>query len=147
MPGRASLIGLMHGDVQAGIADRLAGGGEPAGVAQLREDRDRGQLPDAELTHQRLAARLATRIRAQLAVQRRELNVKRVDHPQRDRDLLARSDRQRLRGQPPQPLLGHQVAPLHRAVVIEHRLDPLLPLATLMRERVPHPHRDRRSRM
>jgi len=37
-------------------------------------------------------------------------------------------------------LLGHQVAPLREAVVIEHRLDALLPLAALRDERVPQPH-------
>jgi hypothetical protein len=43
-------------------------------------------------------------------------------------------------GQPLPSLLGHQVAPLREAVVIEHRLDALLPLAALRDERVPQPH-------
>jgi hypothetical protein len=39
----------------------------------------------------------------------------------------------------PSPLPGHQVASLRAAVVVEHRLDALLPLAALRRERVPQP--------
>ena len=38
------------------------------------------------------------------------------------------------------PSPGHQVAPLREPVVIEHRLDALLPLAALRDERVPQPH-------
>ena len=46
VPWCATLIGLVHGDVQPGVADRLARGGEPGAVAELGEDRDRGQLAD-----------------------------------------------------------------------------------------------------
>src|SRR5688572_8279842 len=74
--------------------------------------------------NQRPAAPLATRIRAQLLVERGDLHVERVDHGQRDRDLLARAR------QPPPPLARHQIPPLREPVVIEHRLDPLLPLAS-----------------
>ena len=56
MPWGASLVGLVHGDVQAGEPDRVARGGEPPSVSELSQDRDRGQLPDAELSEQRLAA-------------------------------------------------------------------------------------------
>jgi hypothetical protein len=91
------------------------------------------------MSHQRPTARLATRVRAQLSRQRRQLRVECVDHRQRDRDLLARARRQRLGGKPALPLAGHQVASLRAAVVIEHRLDALLPLASLLRQRVPQP--------
>jgi len=130
----------MHRDIQPGIPDGLARRRESVGVAELSEDRDRGQPADPELTHRRSAARLAARKRAQLLVQRRELNIERIDHLQRDRDLLARSGGQRLCSKPGEAVLGHQVARLPTAVVIEHRLDPLLPLAALMRKRVPQPH-------
>jgi hypothetical protein len=50
---------------------------------------------------QRLASRLAARVGAQLLVERRQLGVERVDHRQRDRDLLARARRQRPLSQPP----------------------------------------------
>ena len=73
MPGSASRIGLVHGDVQSGEPDYVPGGGEPAGVTDLGEDRDRGQLTDAESAHQHLAARLAARERTQFRVQRPEL--------------------------------------------------------------------------
>src|ERR1700729_425994 len=68
MPRGASLVGLVHGDVQPGEPDRVARGGEPAGGAALGQDRDRGQLSDAELPQQRLAARLVARERAQASV-------------------------------------------------------------------------------
>src|ERR1019366_6185013 len=35
MAGRAALIGLLDGDVQPGVADDIARGGEPAGVPAL----------------------------------------------------------------------------------------------------------------
>jgi hypothetical protein len=35
VPGRAALIGLIDGDVQAGVADGVARGGEPSAVAEL----------------------------------------------------------------------------------------------------------------
>ena len=90
MTARAALVGLVHGDVQAGEADRVTGGGEPAGVAELGQDRHRGQLPDPELGQQRLAARLVAREGPQALVHRSELDVQRVDHRQRERDLLTR---------------------------------------------------------
>ena len=134
------LIGLVHGDVHAGVPNGETGGGEPRAVTQLREDRHRDQRPDPVVDHQRLAPRLTARIGAQLLVDRRELTVERVDHPERDRHLLARCRGQRLRGQPVTPVSGHQLTTLRAAVVIQRRLDPLLPLAALLRQRVPQPH-------
>jgi hypothetical protein len=90
MPGRAALVGLVHGDVQARVADRQARGREAPAVAQLDQDRDRGQRADAVVAHQRAAADLAARVDAQLAIDRRQLHVERVDHRQRDGDVLAR---------------------------------------------------------
>src|SRR5947209_16844325 len=84
----------MDRDVKARVADRLARGGEPACVAELGEDRDRGQMTDPVETHQRLAAWLAPGIGTQLLVHRRELRIQRADHLQCDPYLLARGGRQ-----------------------------------------------------
>ena len=46
VPGGAVIVGLVDGDVQPGVADDVAGVVEAADVAELGEDRDRGQLPD-----------------------------------------------------------------------------------------------------
>ena len=103
MPGGAALVGLVHGDVQASEPDRVARGGEPPRVAELGQDRHRGQLTHAELRQQRPAARLVTHEGPQALVHRSELDVQRVDHRQRDRDLLARRGGQILCGQPLRP--------------------------------------------
>jgi len=60
------------------------------------------------------------------------LALERVDHRQRDGDLLARTRRQRLGGQPGESPVVDQVAAAGAAVVIEDRLDALLPLAALL---------------
>ena len=72
-------------------------------------------------------------------VQRRDLGVERVDHRERDLHLLAGARFQRLRGEPREPVTVHQVPALRAAVVIEHRLDPLLPFAALLRQGVAQP--------
>ena len=123
-----------------GVADRVPRRGEPRAVAQLGEDRDRGQRADPVVGHQRLAPGLAARVGAQLLVQRRDLRLERVDHRQRDRDLLTRGRRQRLGRQPLAPVTDQQRAALRTAMVIQRRLDPLLPLRALLRERVAQPH-------
>src|SRR5215217_7985576 len=140
LPGRAALIGLVDGDVQAGVTHRVPRRGESPGVAELGQDRDRGQRADAVARHQRAAARLAAPVGAQLARQRLRLGVQRVDDRQRDRDLLARRRRQ-VELLKPLPLFhGEQITSLRNAVVIEHGLDALLPLAALVNERVAQAH-------
>jgi hypothetical protein len=130
---------MVDGDVQAGVADGVPRGGEPAGVAELGEDRDRRQRADAVVGHQRPAARLAASVGAQLARERLGLGVERVDDRERYRDLLAR--RRRLELLQPLALVGReQVASLRDAMVVEHGLDALLPLATLVDERVAQAH-------
>jgi hypothetical protein len=57
----------------------------------------------------------------------------------RDRDLLARARRQRLSAKPALPLARHEIPSLRAPVVVEHRLDALLPFAALLRERVTQP--------
>jgi hypothetical protein len=47
-PARGALgVRLRDGDVEAGVADRLARAREPRGVAELGQERDRGQRADA----------------------------------------------------------------------------------------------------
>jgi hypothetical protein len=89
--------------------------------------------------HQRTAAHLAARIGAQLSVERSDLRLERVDHRDRDRDLLARRRGQRLLLEPRSAVARHQLAPLRAAVVIERRLNALLPLAALIAKRVAQP--------
>src|SRR6266540_7157884 len=55
--GRALAIGLVDGDVEAGVADGVVGGRETARVAELGEDRGRAHRPDAvQARDQRAAA-------------------------------------------------------------------------------------------
>jgi hypothetical protein len=86
------------------------------------------------------AAVRVSRVGAQLAIQRCQLDLERVDHRHRDGDLLARRRGQRRPREPRPALNGHQPAPLRAAVVIEHGLDALLPLAALIDQRVTQPH-------
>jgi hypothetical protein len=67
------------------------------------------------------------------------LGVVGVDHRQRDGDLLARGRRQRQARQPGARLGGQQAAVGRGAVVIEHGLHALLPLAALIDQRVAQP--------
>jgi hypothetical protein len=70
----------MHADLDAGHPDRLAPGRQPLHIAELTQRDQRGQLAHAVQTHQRLAAGLAARELAQLALERGDLRVDRVDH-------------------------------------------------------------------
>jgi hypothetical protein len=86
--------------------------------------------------HQCPAARLAARVGTQLLGDWGELHVERVDRRDRDRDLLARGLWRGLSGQPLAPLGRHQLAARRQPVVVEHRLDALLPLAALLAQGV-----------
>ena len=68
------------------------------------------------------------------------LSKGRIADPALDGDLLARRLRQRQAVQPLASVGGHQRSALRAAVVIEHRLNPLLPLATLSGQGVTQPH-------
>jgi hypothetical protein len=63
----------------------------------------------------------------------------RVNHGERDGDLLTRGGRQWLCREPRPASQGQQFAALWAAVVIQDRLDTLLPLTPPMRQRVPQP--------
>jgi hypothetical protein len=80
---------LVDGDVQAGVADRVARVLKAARVAELGQDRDRRQRADpVDLLGQCAAAGLRARVRAQREVDRPDLQLDRVDHLQGDRQLL-----------------------------------------------------------
>jgi hypothetical protein len=91
------------------------------------------------VAHQRPAAGLAPGIGAKVRIQRRQLGFVRVDQGERDRDLLARCWRQLKRREPGACLGAEQPGARRGTVVIERRLDALLPLATLVDERVAQP--------
>jgi hypothetical protein len=82
---------------------------------------------------------VAARVGAQLAIDRGDLDVERVDHRQRDGDLLTRglgsaacSTQARFSRE--------QIAPPRQPVGVEHGLDALLPLAALIAQHVTQPH-------
>jgi len=88
--GGALAVGLVDGDVEAGVADGVVGAAEAAAVAQLGQDSGRRDRPDAvQALAQRAAARLAGGEGAQLPIERDDLQVEHVDHPERDRDEFA----------------------------------------------------------
>jgi hypothetical protein len=65
VPGRAVIVGLVDGDIQAAVADDIARVLKAADVAELGEDGDRGQAADAvDPLDQRTAARLFARAMA-----------------------------------------------------------------------------------
>src|SRR5579862_3184823 len=128
MTGRASLVRLRDGDIEAGIAERAPRGAEAARIAELAQDRDRGQLADPVVAHQRLAARLEARVGAQLTLDRLQLTPDLVDHPQRDVDLQPRRLGQLQALQPGAVVGGQKLPALRYTVVVQLRLDPLLPL-------------------
>ena len=68
VPVGAFAVGGVHGHVQAGVAHRLAGCGEAAGVAHHGPDRGAGDRSDPVLDLQRRAAGLTVGERADLAV-------------------------------------------------------------------------------
>src|SRR6266540_4337784 len=73
----------MDGDVQAAVADGVAGAREAATVTELGQDRGRADRTNAvEVGDQGTAAALAAGERAQRPVDR-------LQHPQRQRDQLA----------------------------------------------------------
>src|SRR6201989_3281031 len=94
--GGAVIVGLVDGEVQAAIPGDVAGVLKAADIAELGEDRDRGQRAHSvDLVDQRAAARLFARDRVQLRIERDELEVERVDDRKRDVELLAGGGRKR----------------------------------------------------
>ena len=137
MPGRAVTVGLIDRDVQAAVADCVTAVGKPPAVTELSDNGDGGQLSDAVIgVDQRLAADLSAGVVPQLSLHGGDLPLEHVDHRERDRDLLTRGRGQRLGVQPVAPVTHHQLPSMRTPVVIEHRLDPLLPLAVLLNQRV-----------
>ena len=139
MPGAAP-VGLVDRDVQPGVAHRLPRGGESPAVTELGKDRDRRQLADPVMGIQRPASRLAARVDPQLLVQRRDLcssaSVIAIATMICSRAASGRRPARAMRGlrrSAGATRVGEQ------PVVVEHRTDPLLPLAALVDERVTNP--------
>ena len=72
------------------MADGVVGAAEAARIAQFGDDRGRRHRPDAiQARDQRAAARLPAGEERQRAVERRQLQIDPIDHPQRQRHQLA----------------------------------------------------------
>src|SRR6266702_5903763 len=72
--GRSLIVGLVHGHIEAGVADGVVGRWEPAAIAELGQDRGRAHGPHPiQALDQRAAAGLAARERVELAGERRQL--------------------------------------------------------------------------
>ena len=141
VPGGALAVGLIDGDVEAGVADGVVRAGEAAAVAQLGEDRRRSDRPDPVQTlTQRPAAGLAGGEGAQLPVERDDLQVEHVDHPQRDRDELASGRRELDMGERLPAGARARVQSGWDALVKQLRAQPQLPGAALVDERLARPH-------
>ena len=81
VPGGALLVGLVDGDVEAGVADGVVGGGEAAAVAELGQDRGRAHRPDpVQALDQCAAGGLAAGKSAQSLVERRQLEIEHLEH-------------------------------------------------------------------
>ena len=134
--GGAAAVGLRHRDVHPGVADCTPRGAKAPRVAQLGEDRHRGQLTDPVVGLQRPAAGLAAGVGAQLTVKRAEALFEAVDYREPDLDLGARRLGELKCFEPGAVIGREQAAPLRRAVVVELGLDALLSLAALGDQRV-----------
>jgi hypothetical protein len=77
--GGAAGVGLVDGDVYAGVADGLAGGTKRRASPSSARIGDRGQRADPVVAHQRAAAELVPGIGAKVGAQRRQLGLVRVD--------------------------------------------------------------------
>ena len=89
----AVTVGAVHADVDAGHPDGLARSVQPGDVPELAQCHQRRDLAHSVLGHQRLAAGLAARERAQITLDRRKLDLEQVDHLQCDADPLVRVER------------------------------------------------------
>jgi hypothetical protein len=84
--GRTLAVRLVDGDVESAVADGIVGAAEAARIAQFGDDRGRGHRPDpVQARDQLAAARLAASVERQRPVERCELAIDRLDHPQRQR--------------------------------------------------------------
>jgi hypothetical protein len=90
------------------VPHRLAGGAEPAGVTEFGPQCSRGDLADPVLGLQGLAAGLAAGERGDLAAQRHQLGIQRVQDPQRGEDRLPAGGRQLLAGLEPAAVVRPQ---------------------------------------
>src|SRR6266542_4211097 len=131
--GRALVVGLVDGDVQAGVADGVVRGGEAAAIAELGQDRGRADWPDpVQALNQRATAGLAAGIGAQLAVERRE-------HAQPQRDEPSSGGRKLRSPQRLPPGLRASQSAGH-PLVEQLRVHALLPGGALIDQRLAQAH-------
>jgi hypothetical protein len=123
------------------VADGVVGAREAAGIAELGQDRGRAHRPDpVQASDQGAAAGLAAGEGVQIAVERRQFAIDRLDHPLRQRDELA-PGRRELRPREGLPAgAGARPQAGRHTLVEELRLQPLLPGGALIDQRLAHPH-------
>jgi hypothetical protein len=123
------------------VADRVVGGREAAAVAELGQDRGRAHRPDpVQALDQRAAARLAAGKRAQLPVERRQLEIEAVEHAQRQRDELTPGWRKLRPSQRFPAGLRAQSQSGRHPLVEQLRVDALLPGGALIDQRLAQTH-------
>src|SRR6266540_2368335 len=123
------------------MADGVVGAGEAAAVAELGQDSGRRDGPDAvQALAQRPAAGLAGGEGAQLPIERDDLQVEHVDHPERDRDEFAPGRGELDAGERLAAGACARVDSGWDALVKELRGQPQLPGAALVDERLARPH-------
>jgi hypothetical protein len=131
----------VHGDVESAVADGVVGAAKAARIAQFGDDRGGGHRPDpVQPCDQRPAARLTARKQRQRPVQRRQLVIDHVDHPQRQRQQLTTGRRQLDRRKRLPASAGARPHAGRHALVEQLRLQPLLPSGALVDQRLAQPH-------
>jgi hypothetical protein len=136
---RSLAVGGVDGDVEAGVADGVGGGGEAAAVAELSPDRERGQGTDAVVGLERTATRLRARQPAQLETNRDELVVDPIDRAQRDLHHRPGCGRKRREIETSSRLRASETGRGRRALVKQDCVRPLQPAAALVDERLAQP--------
>jgi hypothetical protein len=124
----------MDGDIEAGVAHRLAGRAETAGVAQLGPDDHRQQGPDAVVGGEGTTAGLASAEAGELSPKGFDELLQVVDHGQASGDDLSAGGRD-VGSLNEGPALGAEHGGLGRGAVVEqHGVDAQLPHVTFVRE-------------
>ena len=94
------VAGLAHARVETEIADQLASAREATDLADDRDQRERGDRPNAKHSHQPTDLWARQRFPGKLSLGTHDLGAERIVQAQVAVDLLARVDRQHQLGQP-----------------------------------------------